>query len=543
MDLGGIQSPSDTKARAGLPLQTETSPSDVCTAVVLIGVCESSSDLVSLGVALGAFAAGLYSLPSGAPASMIGPVQRSLADAGWRQAAQATLGDQRVQLLASAFLAACEKRVPRASSNPDDPVWIAEVRGVYEQDERLQMLADTLLGMLRFPREAASAATPAAPAAPAPSAPPAPPAPPTPTRSIPLHVELVFYTLFAVTNADRGITDAAWQDIHRAFGENFATCQRALADSNVRAVARVVVAYGRAKGSGDAAKHAFSRASEMPAAILMQVVGNVLAKCQTAPPTSLVREIVLYTVLALTNAARGLTDADWQHMSHALGGPIDRCQWALSDPTVRAVAGAIVACGRAKGDAGKFAYSSASYVPAELVLAAIAGALAQSQAPTASAPTTEAQPQPAQPPAAAELPATGLPVAELRPVATRPIVARRLPLAARPWRSTAARSGIVREPVPPVPPPPAASAPVPREAVPAAPPAASTPLPRKHAPPVAIQVPVPILVTVPTAVLVSATLTPAATPEIVPPLPPTRPPRSSSLRSTDGPLPRGRSPP
>ncbi|TKD09131.1 hypothetical protein [Polyangium fumosum] len=266
--------------------------------MVLIGVCESSSDLVSLGVALGAFAAGLYNLPSGAPASMIGPVQRSLADAGWRQAAQATLGDQRVQLLASAFLAACEKRVPRASPTPDDPVWIAGVRGVYEEDERLQMLADTLLGMLRFPREAASTAAPAAPVAPAPSA------PPTPTRSIPLHVELVFYALFAVTNADRGITDAAWQDIHRVFGEKFATCQRALSDPSVRAVARVVVAYGRAKGSGDAAKHAFSRASEMPAAILMQVVGNVLAKCQTAPPTSLVREIVLYTVLALTNAAR-----------------------------------------------------------------------------------------------------------------------------------------------------------------------------------------------------------------------------------------------
>ncbi|WP_211365619.1 hypothetical protein, partial [Polyangium fumosum] len=117
-------------------------------------------------------------------------IRRSLADAAWRRAAQETLADQRVQLLAGAFLKACEQRVPRPVSNPDDPAWLAGVRGAYEEDERLQMLADTLLGMLRFPREAASPAPSARPApTPAPSARPAPtPAPsarpaPTPAPS------------------------------------------------------------------------------------------------------------------------------------------------------------------------------------------------------------------------------------------------------------------------------------------------------------------------------------------------------------------------
>jgi len=172
-------------------VQHRTASPAVTTALLLIGACDESPELLGLGFALECVHAGASSLPEALRTSLTTPIaeriQRCLADLQWYAAARRMLADRIVDYVAAAFLRACMRVVPSARPEEPlgDPAWVAAVRAAMEEHLQLDELADAVLGGVKLP-EAATAPAPPAPMRATPV--PTPPAPvrvapvPTPTE-------------------------------------------------------------------------------------------------------------------------------------------------------------------------------------------------------------------------------------------------------------------------------------------------------------------------------------------------------------------------
>ncbi|MDI1484713.1 hypothetical protein [Polyangium sp. y55x31] len=120
-------------------------------AITLVAVCIDSLDVLEVGLALDALHAGLPALPPGLldDPSRRERINRSLADADWREDACALLEDPAMIEAAQAFVDGCPRVV--GSRGPDsmlDPSWLEAVQEAYSRSEGLGELGEALLVLI-----------------------------------------------------------------------------------------------------------------------------------------------------------------------------------------------------------------------------------------------------------------------------------------------------------------------------------------------------------------------------------------------------------